>query len=191
MQNLLSRLQGAVTDEAAAAFADDVTSSVAHADAPGPGGSRLATRRAPSTTPLRKILVATDFSPAAAMAVQSAVALANQCQAALTILHVIDISAPSVSGPASDLMPRLWEEGAARMGRLACAFAGRMEARTMLAEGLPWEVIAEVSRDFDLLVLAASQSAGWRLFPRHTSRRLLDEAACPVMLVPDDEPRRP
>src|ERR1700690_2780050 len=43
---------------------------------------------------IRKILVATDFSPCSTRAVESAVALARQCGASLTLLHVIDINPP-------------------------------------------------------------------------------------------------
>src|SRR5262245_8151046 len=42
---------------------------------------------------VRKILVPTDFSPAATKAVEHAVALAIQCGAAMTVFHVIDINA--------------------------------------------------------------------------------------------------
>src|SRR5438270_12582540 len=56
--------------------------------------------------PIRKILVATDFSPGSAKAVECAVAIANQCNAALTFLHVIDISVPAESETAGQLMER-------------------------------------------------------------------------------------
>src|SRR6516162_7990648 len=42
---------------------------------------------------IKRILVPTDFSAASGNAVERAVAIANQCNATMTILHVVDINA--------------------------------------------------------------------------------------------------
>jgi nucleotide-binding universal stress UspA family protein len=137
--------------------------------------------------PVKKVLVATDFSPSGREAVECAVAIANQCGAVLTVLHVIDVNAqagPGESGKADRLMKRLWDESSSRMGQLAWSLSGRVEARTVVQEGLPWDEIVEMSRDHDLVVLGKSQAKrGWKLFSPHTSRRVIDQAACPVMVV--------
>jgi nucleotide-binding universal stress UspA family protein len=133
---------------------------------------------------VRKILVPTNFSPASTQAVQQAVLLADQCNAALTILHVVDINAQTSSGTAEDLMRNLWDQGSVRMGRLAWSISSRIRAQTLLAEGLPWEVIVEKSREFDLVVVGqgSTRTAG-KLFSRHTARRVAENSSCPVMLV--------
>ena len=133
---------------------------------------------------VRNILVPTDFSPASSKALECAVALANQCKAALSILHVVDINSQAKSGSAQDLMRRLWEEGAAQVAQLAWRLSSEVEAQTILAEGLPWEVIVEKSQDFDLLVLGQSRAAtGGKLFSQHTAQRVIKSSSCPVMVV--------
>jgi nucleotide-binding universal stress UspA family protein len=135
---------------------------------------------------IRKILVPTDFTSAAALALKRAVTLANQCVAAITILHVIDINAQG-AGTADYLMKGLWSEGSSQMGRLAWSLSGQVEAQTMLQEGLPWEEIVERSSDFDLVILGKSRAnKRWKLFSNHTVERVAENAACPVMVVQDD-----
>jgi nucleotide-binding universal stress UspA family protein len=131
--------------------------------------------------------VPTDFSAASTRAVEYAVAVANQCNASLTILHVIDINAQTSRqgfGIAQDLTNQLWSEGCARMGQLAWSLCGKVEAQTAVQEGLPWEEIIERSRDFDLVVLGESRSKKrLNLFSKHTAQRVIGNAACPVMVV--------
>ena len=139
---------------------------------------------------IRKILVPTDFSTASERAVEQAVTIAHQCDATLTILHVIDINAqaePNHCGSAQDLMKHLWGEGTARMSQLAWSLCGRVEAQTAVQEGLPWEEISEKSRDFDLVVLGEDRGKKhWNFFSKRTAQRVLSNAACPVMLVQDN-----
>src|SRR5690242_11121700 len=47
---------------------------------------------------IRNILVPTDYSPISAKALQRAMCIANQCDAAITILHVVDVNAQSSAG---------------------------------------------------------------------------------------------
>jgi nucleotide-binding universal stress UspA family protein len=133
---------------------------------------------------IKKILVPTDFSSASTKALERAVVLANQCDAALTILHVVDINAPAECGSAAHLMQTLWQEGSTRMGEVAWSLCGQVHARTTVEEGLAWEKIVEQSRESDLVVLGKSQvSQRWKLFSQRTAERVLENAACPVMVV--------
>lgn len=141
----------------------------------------------------RRILIPTDFSLASARAVESAVAIASQCDAELTILHVIDVNAQPArgeSGIAGDLMQRRWDRGSEQMGELALSLRGQVHSQTVLEEGLPWETIAERSRDFDLVILGkAADRSRRRLFSQHTAQRVVENAACPVMVVPNGQGR--
>jgi len=136
---------------------------------------------------IKRILVSVDFSPPSINAFQCAVALANQCNAALTILHVINIAAqpyPARLEGTNDFTEHLWCEGSARMGELAGFLAGQVTAETVLTEGLPYEVIVDLSRDFDLVIVGTDHhKAGWKLFSQHTAQRVIKLAACPVMVV--------
>jgi nucleotide-binding universal stress UspA family protein len=133
---------------------------------------------------VRRILVATNFSPGATKAVDCAAAMANQCNAGLTILHVININHPVQAGTAEDLMKHLWSEGSTQLGQLAWSLSNTVNAETMLAEGLPWEIMVQKSRDFDLLVLSQNPSpTGKRLFSQHTTQRVVENSCCPVMVI--------
>jgi len=134
--------------------------------------------------PIRRILVPTDFSAESDEAVSQALTLANQFNASLTLLHVIDVSTPSPMGEAGDFMNELWQQGSARIGRLACRISGGADAQMMLAEGLPWEVIVEKSCDFDLVVVARHRSRAFgSFFSQDTAQRVVEHSVCPVMVV--------
>jgi len=135
-------------------------------------------------TLVRKLLVPTDFSAASNKAVKCGAALASQCNAALTILHVVDINSQVATGTAGDLMTNLWAQGSAQIAQLAGSLSGQVEVQTMLGEGLPWEVIVEKSRDFDLLVLGKKGGKrGLKIFSQRTTQRVVENAACPVMVM--------
>lgn len=137
---------------------------------------------------IRKILLPTDFSAAATAAVWRAVMLGCQCQAALTLMHVVNINAQPRSGElvcGPLLMKQLWIEGAERLERLAAVLDGQLDLQTLLVEGLPWEAIVLLSVGFDLLILGRSLHQRRReWFSHHTGRRVLKQARCPVMIVP-------
>jgi nucleotide-binding universal stress UspA family protein len=133
---------------------------------------------------LRHILVPTDFSPASAKALECAVALANQCNATVSILHVIDINTEADLGSAEDLIQKLWENSSAQMAQLGWRLSSQVEAQTLLAEGLPWEVIVDKSREFDFLVLGQNRAATRRkVFSQHTAQRVIQNSSCPVIVV--------
>jgi len=135
--------------------------------------------------PTRRILVPTDFSPCSLRTVDCAIALARQSNASLTILHVIDIDPPAAwtyYGTADALMRRLWVRGNSELAQLKqLAEESLVRTRTLLVEGLPYEAIVENSSGFDLLVIDEPQAkSGWNLFSRHTARRVIEQAKCPV-----------
>ena len=143
---------------------------------------------------IRTILAPTNFSPASVDAVAQAAALARRHDAFLTILHVIDINPPSARthvGPADELMRQLWATGKAELRRLTESLAlqqTRTQAR--IIEGIPAEVIIENSSSFDLLAINEERSgSAWNIFSGHTVHRVVEGAACPVLVVhPRTEP---
>ena len=145
----------------------------------------------PQEIVVRKILVPTNFSPASTQALEQAVVLADQLKCRLTILHVIDINAQTSFGTAQDLMRKLWDQGSEEIERLTWSISNKIQAQTVLVEGLPWEVIVERSREFDLLVLGKNtiRKLG-QLFSKHTARRVVENSQCPVMLVPANRKER-
>ena len=132
-----------------------------------------------------RILVPTDFSPSSARAIEHAADLAGQSAAILTLLHVIDVNVrPKPGETAAALMKHLWDDASRQMKHLARLLAGRIEARTAIEEGLPWEEIVEKSRAADLIVLGKDDSKSrWRFFARHTAERVIKHSTCPVMVA--------
>jgi len=189
MHELAAELCEVVTRQHLSGGAGEAVSSRYTTAADRPPDAILELPVLPVSSPVRPraigtILVPTDFSFASARAVEQAVALANQCEAALTILHVIDVNAPATVGTAAELVRVLWEAGSARMAELAWSLSGKVQAHTRLTEGLPWEVIVEQSRRSDLIVMARHQGRNhWKPFSRHTARQVLDKATCPVLVV--------
>ena len=137
---------------------------------------------------IRTILVPTEFSARSLEAVARAAVLARHHDATVTILHVIDINPPSAlthAGTAQDLMRQLWATGVAGLRRLTESLAQEQtKVRARILEGLPAEVIIENSSGFDLLVIGEQcPKSAWHLFSRHTARRVIEWAVCPVMMV--------
>ena len=137
---------------------------------------------------IRTILVPTKFSASSVDAVARAAVLARHYDATVTILHVIDINPPSARthlGTAEDLMRQLWATGLAELRRLTETLAQQQtKTQTRIIEGLPAEVIIENSSGFDLLVISEQCSkSAWHPFSRHTARRVIEGAVCPVLVV--------
>lgn len=138
----------------------------------------------------RRILHATDFSPASRPAFRRAVALARACRAALVLVHVMTPPSPFISEGASpqsylDLLV-LARRGAKR--RLA-AVLGRarragVRAQAVFAEGLPADEILRAARraHADLIVTGTHGRTGLsRAFMGSVAERVVRESRCPVL----------
>jgi nucleotide-binding universal stress UspA family protein len=138
--------------------------------------------------PIRNILAPTDFSPGSVEAVAQAAELARRYDASLTILHVIDISPVSALthvGTAEELMRQLWTKGSAGLRQLSDSLAQQQtRTQTRIVEGIPAEAIIENSSGFDLLVINEEHARSpWNLFSRHTVRRVIAGAPCPLLMA--------
>ncbi len=131
------------------------------------------------------ILVATDFGEVSDQAVAEAAQLALQRDSTLTILHVIDIGSRMDCGTAAGLMERLWAKGTSDLELRSRALKAQgIKVRTQIIEGLPAEVIVELSAGFDLLVIGKRRSKPfWNFFSRNTVRRVVEGAQCSVRVV--------
>ena len=137
---------------------------------------------------IQRILVPTDFSPCSARAIERAIELAGQCDATVSLLHVVDVNSPAAfahCGTADELMGKLWATGVFELRRSAEALAqSQIWIRTQIVEGFPAEAIIEHSSGSDLLVIAEPRpKSAWSLFSKHTVRRVIEQAQCPVEVV--------
>ena len=140
---------------------------------------------------LRRIVLATDFSPASARAFAEAVALAARDRARLIVLHVMTPPSPFIGAKP----PESWVELQARARRAAerrlarlVASAERAGVRTsgILTDGMPAETIARRARRerADVVVIGTHGRSGLgRLFMGSVAAQVLLRAPCPVITV--------
>jgi len=145
----------------------------------------------------RRILIATDFSPASRPAFRAAVDLASQGRGRLAIVHVLPSVAPvGVGGYVSARMyeemeasAREWAEK--RLDRLVEEARGSgIAARALLLEGSAHEAIARAARKerADVVVIGTHGRTGLeRVLVGSVAARIIGTAPCPVLTV---RPRR-
>lgn len=143
---------------------------------------------------LRRIMHATDFSPASTVAFTRAVAMAKAARAQLIVAHVV--TPPSLALPGEGYVPpRLYEELSAstraqaqkRLDAIvARARRAGVRAAGLLLEGVPHERLARAvrARKADLLVIGTHGRTGFaKLFLGSVATRLVATVPCPVLTV--------
>jgi nucleotide-binding universal stress UspA family protein len=143
---------------------------------------------------LRRIMHATDFSPASAAALKRAMAMAKADRAQLIIVHVM--TPPSLALPGDGyISPSLYEdlEASARAQAqkrlnavVARARKAGVRATGLLLEGVPHERVARAARakKVDLLVIGTHGRTGLaKFFLGSVAARLIASVSCPVLTV--------
>jgi nucleotide-binding universal stress UspA family protein len=140
-----------------------------------------------------RILCAVDFSDCSLNGLTYAMAIAQEADAHLTVLHVMEMS-PEVeeflSGGSDVLRDYTVRARAAREGRLRAIVPEAVRAyctvETVLAEGKPSrEILREAAeRRSDLIVIGIhGRGAVDRLFFGSTTQHVVREATCPVLTL--------
>jgi nucleotide-binding universal stress UspA family protein len=141
----------------------------------------------------RRLLHATDFSPASRAAFSTALDLARDARGELTIVHVITPAVPMVGdgyvspGVFEQVEAAAREAGQKELDRLLKkAKQARVRARGVLLTGVPHEQIVRAARGrrADLIVIGTHGRTGLaRLFLGSVAARVLTLARCPVLSV--------
>ena len=139
----------------------------------------------PAPPAIRSILVTTDFSAGTTEALDYAFSFAQECQARITILHVVDqvTVEPSVKASLStiDAIRRRLEKMVPAEARPWC------EVKTRVEVGVPYSTItaAQKSEKADLLIMNV-HGKGFidRALLGSTAERVIRAAVCPVLLIP-------
>jgi universal stress protein A len=135
------------------------------------------------------ILVAIDFNTHSATVLQHASALAQSCDAALTVLHVVDYSTPS---DADNLIAvedatenRLINESERQLRTLLEREALSSGVRAVVGSGHPGiEIVRHAEREnADLVVIGLRTGHGIEMLAGHTVHHVLTSAGCNVLLV--------
>ena len=140
---------------------------------------------------VRRLLCATDFSPASRPAFALALGLAKRDRARLFLLHVLMPPSPFLGDqlPASyvDLMVRARREVERRLGVLAAqARKAGVRVEAGFVEGVPADEILRAARkrQADLIVIGTHGRTGLgRLFMGSVAERVLLRAPVPVLTV--------
>jgi nucleotide-binding universal stress UspA family protein len=142
----------------------------------------------------RRILFATDLSPASASAFDEAIDLARMAGAELLIVHVYQ--PPALLPTDVSLSPAVYDELDTKLRESAekdlsslVEEAGRrgLRAESLLLAGFADEAIAEAARErqADLVVVGTHGRTGVRRFLLGSvASRVITAAPCPVMTVP-------
>src|SRR6266478_4198064 len=149
----------------------------------------------PQILHLKKILVATDFSPASMKAFPYALRLAEQLGSELTLLHVLEPETPvTLPGrPAAAAFPEQQLSGAEESLRELADFAqtaGVAGTRSTVRTGVATHEIIEAAKelDVDLIVIATHGFTAWKHFAiGSTAERVARAAPCSVLVVREKE----
>jgi len=138
---------------------------------------------------LRRVLVGCDFSPDSSLALQHALSLAQEFEAELHLMHVLEPS----TGLAEELQRSLMDALQQRLSALIPEAAQTWcRVTTTLSVGQPHEELSQyaVNHDIDLIVLGVrGHSLVERLLVGSTTDRVLRQAPCPVLSVhPTSQP---
>jgi nucleotide-binding universal stress UspA family protein len=143
---------------------------------------------------IRRILCATDFSPASRPALARAIALCRANRAELSIVHVFTPAIP-VAGEAYYALPQAYGRMLADIRAHARSELDRVVARAkkagvrvkgLLFEGMPHDRIVRAARSTraDLVVMGTHGRTGLaRFFIGSVAARVIALAPCPVMTV--------
>ncbi|MCA9296407.1 MAG: universal stress protein [Phycisphaerales bacterium] len=138
-----------------------------------------------ASSPLKNILIATDFSANADHAFCYGVELARRHRARITLAHACDIRhLHDISLKTRDALQRdliRYEEEARTLG---------VPASSCLRTGRPWECIVEIARAnaADLILAGTRGQTDWpHIHLGSTIDRVLRHAGCPVLCVPPSE----
>ena len=137
------------------------------------------------------ILVPTDFSEYANQALDDATELAQNLQARLTLLHVIDTTPLGVVEGAAMLPPSYWQEVEMSIEQSMEASLKRLDdvgvqGETIIARGVPFQTIIDTARDhnIDLIVMGTHGRTGLtHALMGSVAEKIVRLAPCPVLVT--------
>lgn len=142
---------------------------------------------------MRTIIVATDFSAAAANAFDYAIGLAKETNAQLILFHAFHVPVPATEMPVIVVTPEeLEEENLRRLEQMAASARKRapgvkvdIEARA----GFPVEEINRLAQEVnaDLVIMGMHEMGKIdELFIGSTTTDVIEKTPCPVLVIPEN-----
>lgn len=143
----------------------------------------------PGLMPIRKILVAVDFSPYSTLALESAKELAQATGASLTLVHVCEITELAIMDfvyidPPEKIQGAV-EAAQKALTELVEAQGGGMQTEVVL--GSPAKALADAASDYDLMVVGThGRTALSRMFVGSVTEQLVRLSPCTVVVAKGD-----
>lgn len=169
-----------------------VTLELNRRDEPLMDAATRAAAKSPFT--IRRILVPIDFSDCARKALQYALPLAKEHQAAITLLYVVPpaYSSGEYSGiDYAQLEASLKDGGAKELAKLAeDELCGEVQTNTLVRVGAPAREIVETARSLpaDLIVISTHGRTGLKhVLLGSVAEHVVQRAPCPVFVVRERE----
>ena len=142
----------------------------------------------------RRIVCPTDFSDASYSALQAAQDLARHFQGELLVVHIVEPMPPVPVDTDGSIRFDVFQyedelmTAADKMlrGVVDERIHGEVNARPVVAGGIPWEEIVRIANEekADLLVIATHGRAGWKhLLFGSVTERVIRAAPCPVLVI--------
>ena len=153
-------------------------------------------RISPAGIALKRILVPVDFSPLSKKALQYAIKLAREFNAAVNLFHVIEPEIPPafdgfmIAPPPISNGPSAHCAGQLKALVNSVRNAGVEGVSSSVCSGLAAFEIVEAAKkqDVDLIVIATHGYTGWKHFAiGSTAERVVRAAPCPVLVVREKE----
>lgn len=140
---------------------------------------------------IKNILVPIDFSDCSRKALEYALPVARQFQAAITLLHVVHVNYYVTSSEyAAFDYPELIEDtqraGERRLAKLASSVRKRCSVTTVIETGHPGSIIVDSAKKqrTDLIIISTHGRTGLkRVFLGSTAEYVVRYATCPVLIV--------
>jgi nucleotide-binding universal stress UspA family protein len=139
------------------------------------------------------LLVPTDFSSAAEMALAQAVALDGGSKPVVILLHVIDPSLVEFAtqhefGSSTEVMQRMHAQAQEKLAALKVRYQDRADIDVLVSEGTPFLEILKKSEDFavDAIVLGRVGARGpiEKVLFGSTAEKVLRGSRRPVLVLP-------
>jgi nucleotide-binding universal stress UspA family protein len=147
-----------------------------------------------NTLDIRRILIPTDFSETAELALEHAVKIARILDSEITLLHVVSTFAFRVNLPEVDIdeaqNTKLSGAIGAKLKRIAEEIKEKegVKINTMITSGRIREEVVRIADelDIDIIILGTHGVSGLReFFMGSNAFRIVSEANCPVLSVQD------
>ncbi|MBE6522322.1 MAG: universal stress protein [Thermoplasmata archaeon] len=134
-----------------------------------------------------KVLVPIDGSSLSEVAVDLAVHSAGTFAAHITFVYVVDVTEynrfGSIDGGAM-ISFRMQTEGKMFLENAAAmAKAAGLEVETQLIEGVPHQVLSDLSKDHDMIIMGVTGKSGGYGRVGGTAEKVIENAYCPVLTL--------